>query len=597
MPDSLKPRKGLSLALSLLLAAALAAAMTCYAVVFLNWGAYERFYPPAIAAVLTPLAALAFMAARAAGARRGRLALHTVTAVLVFAAVLFGVSGVVNNLLHSGVKLAVFTSFPLCGMLALWLLAKALAPKWRPRWRKPAAGILALAVLCAAGVVQYRHVHLPLARPVFSTPDLAQDATRSPGTNEFTLAEARTFNTALIVEKGDARRYYFWDSHWDSALHKGETASFRLEAFVDGDWQLVHRGQTMGVQRLCSFDAVTADRVRVVAEAADGRPVQIKSLALYNEPKRGAPGFHASVYFPMAYDRSPRDILDQGEEYARRYARWFDVYDTVICIFGVWPDENGGLYYVESEADYERRVQGLKELIALRGNPNHEVKLLFSILVQKTSEELELILRDHMDELLESIQGVVKKYGFDGVDIDYEVPETIAQWKRYDDFMARLDDGMKESNPDAILSAALFSWGMGMSKETLERLDQIQYMDYCEPHNALAMPTLEGMQRNVARIVKAGADPAKVQIGLGTHGYDRGVNWLDLKNANYWDCIYTENKVGCSPALAGDATAYALFSGLGGVMLFHAPGDRMMDDPVSVTGGIERALNRYVTAW
>jgi len=55
-----------------------------------------------------------------------------------------------------------------------------------------------------------------------------------------------------------------------------------------------------------------------------------------------------------------------------------------------------------------------------------------------------------MDELLKSILGVVKKYGFDGVDIDYEVPETIEQWKRYNDFMARLDDGMKESNPEPV---------------------------------------------------------------------------------------------------------------------------------------------------
>lgn len=53
----------------------------------------------------------------------------------------------------------------------------------------------------------------------------------------------------------------------------------------------------------------------------------------------------------------------------------------------------------------------------------------------------------------------------------------------------------------------------------------------------------------------------------------------------------------CSPALAGDKTAYALLSGAGGVMVFRVGCDRLMDDPNSVTGGIEDTLNRYVTGW
>jgi len=44
-------------------------------------------------------------------------------------------------------------------------------------------------------------------------------------------------------------------------------------------------------------------------------------------------------------------------------------------------------------------------------------------------------------------------------------------------------------------------------------------------------------------------------------------------------------------------TAYALLSGAGGVMVFRVGCDRLMDDPNSVTGGIEDTLNRYVTGW
>jgi len=372
-------------------------------------------------------------------------------------------------------------------------------------------------------------------------------------------------------------------------------ARFRLEAFVDGGWQLAHRGEKLQTQRLCSFDAVTTGRVRVLAETARGEPVLVQSLALYNEPKRENPGMHMSTYYafdPVAGEVPPEvAILAEGEDYARNYARWFDVYDTVICIGGIGIDAQG-VTYGEGEERFTQRLNALKELIALRSDPAHEVKIICTVF-GGGSEHADPTLKNHMDALLENILGVIEKYGFDGADVDYETPSSRAQWRRYDAFMARLDDGMKKSNPEAILSAAVFSWGMGFSRETLERLDQIQYMDYCEPPNAHAMPTLEGMQRGAARIARAGADPKKILIGLGTHGYDRNEDWKHMQDVNWWDSIYPGNKVGCSPALAGDAAACALFSGLGGVMVFVAQGDRPMDDPHCMLRGIENALRRY----
>ena len=85
MSDVPKPRKSLFMAWPLLLATALAAAMKLYAVVFLKWSEYGKYYPLDVIAVLVPFAALSCVAAWAAGARKGKLALHTVTAILVFA--------------------------------------------------------------------------------------------------------------------------------------------------------------------------------------------------------------------------------------------------------------------------------------------------------------------------------------------------------------------------------------------------------------------------------------------------------------------------------------------------------------------------------
>lgn len=107
-------------------------------------------------------------------------------------------------------------------------------------------------------------------------------------------------------------------------------------------------------------------------------------------------------------------------------------------------------------------------------------------------------MASYWEKVADQITALVKKYDFDGVDIDWEYPSTADDWKRY--------DSIPDSN----------------------------------------------------------------QIYDGTF---------------------------CAPALAGDKTAYALLSGAGGVMIFRADCDKPADDPNSVTGGIQDALNRYVTGW
>lgn len=81
--------------------------------------------------------------------------------------------------------------------------------------------------------------------------------------------------------------------------------------------------------------------------------------------------------------------------------------------------------------------------------------------------------------------------------------------------------------------------------------------------------------------------------------------WRDLNEANYWENKYYNvhdadqvyEGTFCSPALAGDKTAYALFTGCGGVMVFRVGCDKTMDDPNSVACGIENTLHRYFNAW
>ena len=111
---------------------------------------------------------------------------------------------------------------------------------------------------------------------------------------------------------------------------------FRIQAFVDGEWKTVYQSEKIQDMRLCSFDAVTTDRVRLSIDKFrdDAVPANIKSLKLYNEPKRNAEGFEVSAYQRLDGD-VPTQILAKGDEYVRNHAKFYDVYSTVIVFAAV----------------------------------------------------------------------------------------------------------------------------------------------------------------------------------------------------------------------------------------------------------------------
>ena len=95
---------------------------------------------------------------------------------------------------------------------------------------------------------------------------------------EIDLGGAKTFNTAVIRETGNEVQY------------------FRLFARVDGQWQVVYQSEKIQNLRLMSFDAVTADAIRLSIDKFRGKSAKIESIELYNEPKRAADDFNVTVY-------------------------------------------------------------------------------------------------------------------------------------------------------------------------------------------------------------------------------------------------------------------------------------------------------------
>ncbi len=224
---------------------------------------------------------------------------------------------------------------------------------------------------------------------------------------EIKLKDKVSFNTAVIEEVGNQAQY------------------FRLQAKIDNEWITIYQSEKIQSLRICSFNSITTDSIRLSVDKfrSDNTPVKIKSIKLYNEVNHAVDNFEVTVYQRLDGD-IPTEILAKGNDYVKNYAKFYDVYSTVILFAAVHWDENANLTFGDmGEDEFARQTNALKQIIAQRSNPNHKVKLIVTALADGTWGDehngVNAYMASNWESVANQIVDFVNKYDFDGVDIDW----------------------------------------------------------------------------------------------------------------------------------------------------------------------------------
>lgn len=424
---------------------------------------------------------------------------------------------------------------------------------------------------------------------------------------EFSFNKPTTLNTVVIREKAERVRH------------------FRLEAFIDGEWETFYKSDEIGTYRFCSFKSITTEKIRFVIDESAGR-FKITEFEMYNiPPKKLDKDFKVTTYKQAdsknTYERTEKLAelkAAKGEnspEYKKlynelkTYSRYFEVINEVILFNYVGWNENGDLVFYNGEEEFARELASLREILDMR-DIKTDVRFTLTVLNPSDNKTARSSIDKHCGKLIDNIVNVCKKYDLRGVDFDWEYPQTPGEWLAYE----RLIQGLKlqlkfKVGADATVTVAMPTWGNKFDPVTKRAIDAVNIMAYDTYDKQGRHSTFATGAYNATKYFNEQRF-TKEQMLLGVPYYGRPVNkdpywpfWNEYElDDPYWTNMVPQQTYTCGgkeqtqdiylncPAMIADKVAYAVNAGIGGIMIFRLECDFTMDNPNSLTLAIENTL-------
>lgn len=370
---------------------------------------------------------------------------------------------------------------------------------------------------------------------------------------------------------------------------------FKIYVMNNGEYDCIYEQDRIMTYRLCDIDNVTTDKIKIEFSKIRGK-VKLGGIEIYNEDRSGSQ-LRVSDYLTINEWTLP--FID-----AEGFGDYFDLITDLIVFQTVNIDKDGNIVINAGEATFDEYINKIKTAIGDR-----DVKLWCTVLFQLSSDDPEIddndyrmnFINNKLDTIITNLKEFTSKYGFDGIDYDWEHPTEKDQFKAYDRLII-------ETSKFTKVSVASTTWQFRFSDEAIAVIDHFNIMTY-------DMFDERGDHSNIYNCGRVAIDKyigfgvPKDKIFLGIPAYGRPVN-----SAGYWpgyasypelgkfgnvveDMTYSADGVNeetqdvyfNSFTAAKDKTALSIQSGCGGVMVFNMNSDLPFNNKNSIHRAIYEA--------
>lgn len=411
-----------------------------------------------------------------------------------------------------------------------------------------------------------------------------------------------TFNTVILKEDGL------------------NVKSFEIYASEDGEnFDMIFASDKIEYHRFCSVDETTARYLKLKINKADEVP-SIKEIEVYNEPARDASDFRVTGYIANSWLSEAEDQTKTPEERKAAVLEGMSSYKLsmlthIFFYCGVNFDGDGNVFLGDGTLS-EEALKAKEDALALvmeclREVCSPDVKISMVFGTNTGAERNNPAMDDNRETFITNLISYANRFGFDGIDIDYEFPVSDYDYAVFDAFLIRLKERMLEEmnvKDKALLSCAFGTRDINYSEKAKASLDFINVMTYDIADQDGYHSSFWGCGPQASVYYESiGVDRKKINLGIPFYGTQIHALMEQYGYTGFAEYDYYNNIYYCdgytygiptpvyfnSPAMVRDKTAYSLLSGMGGIMVWHTTADVEYDSEFSLWRAVETALNIY----
>lgn len=383
--------------------------------------------------------------------------------------------------------------------------------------------------------------------------------------------------------------------------HNDYITDYTVEIKKNGEWKQIYRQDEMGKRVGIIDEVVTAKDFRITVTSSQNLG-GLNEISFSLEQGFDLPSFRNVAYFTVRRLEKMREI---------NLSELTGLTDIILFDFGSW-DKNGDFLWGSMGAEYDEAfLQTVLEEIktALGGR---KINIWFSLQnYHKDSTE-------HTGQLFATAKArknlsdfsinLCKKYGFCGIDIDYEYPSnskeyTDIAWKNYNLFLKQAANDLHKNGYK--ISCAFYPKLTQVDKETAELIDYVNIMSYDMMDRLGRHSGFSVCEKSLTYFLELGFKPEQLILGLPyytkttTGEAGPGYNWIINRWRNSikpWVNFSYNNKYTYyfnGPYIIRDKVFYAMSNNMGGVFNWCTGSDVSVDDDRSLTLTVANTIKRF----